>query len=68
VAIFKDGLQEEVKDKLVRVDQPTDLTKMIKLAIKIDNRLYERQQEQNNTRKWHQIGQKYYPKYKTNPS
>jgi hypothetical protein len=49
VAIFEDGLQEEVKDKLVRVDQPTDLTKMIELAVKINNQLYERRREQNNT-------------------
>jgi hypothetical protein len=41
MAIFKDGLQEEVKDKLVRVDQPTNLTKMIKLTVKIDNQLYK---------------------------
>jgi hypothetical protein len=49
VAIFKDGLQEEVKDELVRIDQPTDLSKMIKLTVKINNQLYEQQQEQNNT-------------------
>jgi hypothetical protein len=41
---------------------------MIELAIKINNQLYERRWEQNNTWKWHQTGQKYYPKYKTNPS
>jgi hypothetical protein len=41
---------------------------MIELAVKIDNQLYKRRQEQNNTWKWRQIGQKYYPKYKTNPS
>ena len=68
VAIFEDGLQEEVKDELVRVDRPTDLSKMIELAVKIDNRLYERRRERNDTRKWRQTGQKYYPKYKTNPS
>jgi hypothetical protein len=41
---------------------------MIELAIKIDNQLYKRRREQNNTQKWRQTGQKYYPKYKTNPS
>jgi hypothetical protein len=41
---------------------------MIELAVKIDNQLYEQRWEQNNTQKWRQTGQKYYPKYKTNPS
>ena len=68
VAIFEDGLREEVKDELVRVDRPTDLSRMIELAVKIDNRLYERRQERDDTRKWRQTGQKYYPKYRTNHS
>ena len=53
---------------MVRVDRPTNLSRMIELAVKIDNQLYEQQQEQNDTQKWRQTGQKYYPKYKTNPS
>ena len=68
VAIFEDGLREEVKDELVRVDRPTDLSRMIELAVKIDNRLYERRRERDGTRKWRQTGQKYYPKYRTNHS
>ena len=68
MAIFEDSLREEVKDKLVRVDRPTDLSRMIELAVKIDNRLYERRRERDDTRKWRQTGQKYYPKYRTNHS
>jgi hypothetical protein len=68
VAIFEDGLREEVKDKLVRIDRPTDLIRIIKLAVKINNQLYERRRERDETRKWRQTGQKYYPKYRTNHS
>jgi hypothetical protein len=68
VAIFEDGLREEVKDELVRVDRPTDLSRMIELAVKINNRLYEQRRERDNTRRWRQMGQKYYLRYKTNPS
>jgi hypothetical protein len=56
MAIFEDGLQEEVKDELVRMDRPTNLSKMIELTVKIDNQLYERRWEQNNTQKWRQTG------------
>jgi transposase InsO family protein len=66
VAIFEDGLQEEVKDELIKVDRPTELSRMIELAVKIDNRLYERRRERDNTRRWRQLGQKYYPKNRSN--
>ena len=39
--IFRDGLTEALKDELVR-DKPTDLNKLISLAIDVDERLRER--------------------------
>ena len=37
------GLKDHVKDEISRSNKPNDLKEMIKLAQKIDNRLYERQ-------------------------
>ena len=34
-------LKEKVKDKIVRGDRPTTLDKIIKLAIRVDNRQYK---------------------------
>ena len=41
ICIFREGLTEALKDELVR-DKPTDLNKLISLAIDVDERLRER--------------------------
>jgi hypothetical protein len=41
-AQFYKGLKDAVKDDIVRGDRPRDLQAMISMAIKIDNRLFER--------------------------
>jgi hypothetical protein len=43
-AAFYDGLKDEVKDRLFELDEPEFLSEYIAAAIRIDNRLYERQQ------------------------
>lgn len=50
MAAFYDGLKEEVKDKIFEHDEPKNLTKYIELAVRIDNRLYERRQQKKNVR------------------
>ena len=44
-AVFYTGLKDSVKDELTRIDRPEELQPLIELAIKIDNRNYERQIE-----------------------
>lgn len=46
---FYNGLKNDVKDELARTDRPKDLSSLMSLAIKIDNRIYERLQEKRNT-------------------
>ncbi|SLM33436.1 gag protein [Lasallia pustulata] len=48
-AIFYAGLKDGVKDKIVRGERPEDLRAMIIMAIRIDNRLYERHKEKGQT-------------------
>ena len=48
---FRSGLNSDIKDELVHFDSPANLTNAIDLAIKIDNRLFERRQERNNSRR-----------------
>lgn len=47
-AVFYQGLKDSVKDELVRTDRPNELAPLIEIAIRIDNRLYERQLEKGN--------------------
>jgi hypothetical protein len=51
-AQFYRGLKDQVKDDIVRGERPKDLQTMITLAIRIDNRLFER----NLERKGHYSG------------
>jgi reverse transcriptase-like protein/uncharacterized protein DUF4939/aspartyl protease len=41
-ARYYQGLKDKVKDEIARSEKPDDLQEMIQLAVKIDNRLYER--------------------------
>ncbi|KAF4776451.1 hypothetical protein HER10_EVM0006305 [Colletotrichum scovillei] len=43
--MFYQGLKDEVKDELVKLDRPEDFLQYGELAIRIDNRLYERKKE-----------------------
>jgi hypothetical protein len=43
--VFENGLKESIKDSLVHHDKPEDLQAMIELATRIDNRLWERNQQ-----------------------
>lgn len=45
MAQFYEGLKDEVKDELVKEDRPDELSKYIAMAVRIDNRLYERRME-----------------------
>ena len=45
ILMFYNGLKEEVKDELAKLDRPNDFLQYVELAIKIDNRLYERRLE-----------------------
>lgn len=67
---FYQGLKEEVKDDLARYDRPSDFLQYVELAIKIDNRLYERRLERKgntpgnfrqNNRNKPNTGKKYRP-------
>jgi len=47
---FYQGLKDNVKDDIVRGERPDTLQEMIATAVKIDNRLYERQLEKGEHR------------------
>ncbi|OAG04267.1 uncharacterized protein CC84DRAFT_1095635, partial [Paraphaeosphaeria sporulosa] len=44
-AAYYNGLKEIIKDELVHHDKADDLDELIELAVRVDNRLYERQTE-----------------------
>ncbi|KAH6601480.1 hypothetical protein BASA61_001964 [Batrachochytrium salamandrivorans] len=48
---FRIGLSSEIKDAWVHFDPPTTLSHAMDLAIKLDNRLFERRQEQRQQQK-----------------
>ncbi|KAJ5919015.1 Retrotransposon polyprotein [Penicillium verhagenii] len=50
--LFERGLKEEVKDELMRIDRPDELSKLIEVAVKFDNRLYERAQQRRESKQW----------------
>jgi hypothetical protein len=50
--LFYRDLKDEVKDEIARVERPSDLEALITLAIRIDNRLYERALERNQARRF----------------
>lgn len=45
---FYDGLREDVKDELSKVDKPDEFNEYVEMAIKIDNRNYQRRLERGN--------------------
>ena len=68
IATYYNGLKEKVKDEIARQDRPTDLAEMMTLAVRIDNRQFERDMERKgktfaipNTKKKVQIREHYDP-------
>jgi hypothetical protein len=41
IAWFEEGLKPDIQEKLIWMDRPKTLSKMIKQAVKIDNKLYD---------------------------
>jgi hypothetical protein len=58
IAIFEDGLKDDVKDELVRIERPKTISDMVATAVRIDNRLYERYLQRKETRQWRSQGQR----------
>lgn len=52
MAHYYQGLKNEVKDDLVREDRPDTLERYIEMAVKIDNRQYERRMEKKGKGEW----------------
>ncbi|KAL0929980.1 reverse transcriptase domain protein [Colletotrichum truncatum] len=59
IFIFYSGLKDEVKDEIVKLDKPEDFLSYTELAIKIDNRLYERRREKGERRQPANSAKKY---------
>ncbi|KAF5229084.1 hypothetical protein FANTH_14311 [Fusarium anthophilum] len=45
--VYYRGLKEEVKDELYKADRPDNITEYVAMAIKIDERQYERRKERS---------------------
>lgn len=63
--IFYQGLKEEVKDELYKADRPDTLTEYITMAVKIDERQYERRREKAENQRGGR-GNNYNPYYPKN--
>ncbi|TID01834.1 Retrotransposon-derived protein PEG10 [Colletotrichum higginsianum] len=50
IFMFYNNLKDEVKDEIIKLDRPEDFLQYAELAIKIDNRLYERRKEKGEKR------------------
>ncbi|KAK6208349.1 gag protein [Colletotrichum tabaci] len=59
IFLFYEGLKEDVKDELSKQDRPDDFLQYAELAVKIDNRLFERRKEKNEKRAPANSGRKY---------
>lgn len=44
---FYEGLREDVKDEISKMDRPDDFAKYVAMAVRIDNCVFERRQERN---------------------
>ncbi|KAF5496789.1 hypothetical protein CGCA056_v015014 [Colletotrichum aenigma] len=56
IFMFYQGLKDEVKDEIVKIDRPKDFLQYANLAIKIDNRLFERRKEKGEKRQGPNMG------------
>jgi hypothetical protein len=57
---FYNGSQDFVKDEISRIDRLEDLAEIIETAVRINNRIYERQMERIRGRT------AFHPRYKAN--
>ena len=53
IAQFYQGLKDEIKDEVARMDRPSELADYIELVVRIDNRLYERRMERKGQQPIH---------------
>ena len=53
IAQFYQGLKEDIKDEVARMDRPSELSEYIELVVRIDNRLYERKMERKGQQPVH---------------
>lgn len=51
MARFYEGLKDDIKDELIKADRPETLTTYIEMAVRIDERLYERRMERGTKTK-----------------
>lgn len=66
IARFEEGLKPEVQERLIWMERPDTLSKMIEQAVKIDNKLYDfnmRRKERNN---WNSFGNRRTTSYRAN--
>ncbi|KAL0929889.1 reverse transcriptase domain protein [Colletotrichum truncatum] len=68
VFAFYQGLKDDVKDEMAKVDTPPSFLDYVEYAIKIDNRLFERRKEKGEKRQTANSGKKYQwqPQHKFN--
>ncbi|KAF6784757.1 reverse transcriptase domain protein, partial [Colletotrichum musicola] len=59
IYMFYQGLKDEVKDELAKLDRPDDFLQYADLAIRIDNRLWERRREKGERRPGANSSKKY---------
>ncbi|KAL0935557.1 reverse transcriptase domain protein [Colletotrichum truncatum] len=59
VFAFYQGLKDDVKDEMAKVDTPPSFLDYVEYAIKIDNRLFERRKEKGEKRQTANSGKKY---------
>ena len=50
--LFYQELKDEVKNELAKIEWSDDLDDMIKIAVQIDNHLWERQQKRKKRNSW----------------
>ncbi|KAF5523651.1 hypothetical protein CGCA056_v005464 [Colletotrichum aenigma] len=59
VFAFYQGLKDEVKDEMAKLETPPSFLAYVEHAIKVDNRLYERRKERGEKRQNLNSGRKY---------
>ncbi|KAF5496787.1 Retrotransposon-like protein 1 [Colletotrichum aenigma] len=59
VFAFYQGLKDDVKDEMAKVDEPPSFRDYVEHAVKIDNRLFERRKEKGERRPNPNMGRKY---------
>ena len=58
MSLFYDGLKEDVKDELYKMERPETLTEYVAMAVKIDDHLYQRKLQRKGAKTVNLYGQK----------